>query len=230
MAASLDGQTALANGKSQWITSPQARQDVQRYRAKASAILSTSKTVIEDDASLAVRWNELPPSAQQTYLHTHRLLDGDRAGDAQSNELSSVAVRQPTRVILDRQQQLSSSLRLYQSEGPVLTVGAQCCDVNVPVNHDQLDLDCLLSMLAMEYNLHHLWVEAGATLAGSLLTKQLVDEIIIYLAPKIMGSDGRGLFGALGLKEMEQIIDLDIVDITRVGPDIRITAKPNYKE
>jgi diaminohydroxyphosphoribosylaminopyrimidine deaminase/5-amino-6-(5-phosphoribosylamino)uracil reductase len=113
---------------------------------------------------------------------------------------------------------------------PVLTVGPQRCDLIVSQTDGRLDLDTLFSKLVLEHNLHHIWVEAGPTLAGSLLAQRWVDEIIIYLAPKIMGSDGRGLFGALGLKEMEQVIDLDIIDITRVGPDIRITAKPNYKE
>jgi diaminohydroxyphosphoribosylaminopyrimidine deaminase / 5-amino-6-(5-phosphoribosylamino)uracil reductase len=230
MAASLDGQTALSNGKSQWITSPQARQDVQRYRAKAAAILSTSKTVIDDDASLAVRWEELPQSVQLTYLNGQRLLINPSVGDEAQRALLSSDLRQPTRVILDRQNRLLPSLRLYEMASPVLTVGPQRCDLIVSQTDGRLDLDTLFSKLVLEHNLHHIWVEAGPTLAGSLLAQRWVDEIIIYLAPKIMGSDGRGLFGALGLKEMEQVIDLDIIDITRVGPDIRITAKPNYKE
>ncbi|EKO5201341.1 bifunctional diaminohydroxyphosphoribosylaminopyrimidine deaminase/5-amino-6-(5-phosphoribosylamino)uracil reductase RibD, partial [Vibrio vulnificus] len=97
MAASLDGQTALANGNSQWITSPQARRDVQRFRAQSGAILSTSKTVIADNASLNVRWSELPSSVQHA--------------------LPQEQLRQPTRVVLDRQAELSPELKLYQTEG-----------------------------------------------------------------------------------------------------------------
>lgn len=205
LAASLDGQTALANGHSQWITSPQARQDVQAYRAQAGAILSTSQTVVNDNASLAVRWSELPAYIQSDY--------------------SQHELRQPVRVILDRQHQLHSSLRLYQTEAPVLRVAHQQAEVCVALDPQcRLDLRQTLATLAQQENINHLWVEAGSTLAKALLEEKLVDELIIYLAPKIMGSDGRGLFGALGLTEMAQVLDLDITDCRMIGPDLRITA------
>lgn len=210
MAASLDGQTALGNGHSQWITSPQARQDVQRFRAKAGAILSTSQTVIADNASLNVRWDDLPASLQVCYPQK--------------------ALRQPLRVILDRQHQLSESLKLYHTEGEIVTVAAERADLCVPTNKDgKLDLEQTLSQISETCHVNHLWVEAGSTLARSLLIGKWVDELVLYIAPKIMGSDGRGLFGALGLKEMTQVMDLTITDVRRVGPDIRIIARPDYK-
>ncbi|RAH30864.1 bifunctional diaminohydroxyphosphoribosylaminopyrimidine deaminase/5-amino-6-(5-phosphoribosylamino)uracil reductase RibD, partial [Vibrio vulnificus] len=120
MAASLDGQTALANGKSQWITSPQARRDVQRFRAQSGAILSTSKTVIADNASLNVRWSELPSSVQRA--------------------LPQEQLRQPTRVVLDRQAELSPELKLYQTAGERLIVGPKG-DLPAPLDeHGQIDL------------------------------------------------------------------------------------------
>ena len=210
MAATLDGQTALANGKSQWITSAAARSDVQRYRAMAGAILSTSQTVLMDNASLAVRWSQLPASIQQDYPQQE--------------------LRQPIRVILDRRHQLSDDLRLYtESAGQVLRVAEQDAGICVGCSGDgELDLVALFGQLASEHQINHLWVEAGATLAGSLIRQQLVDEIILYLAPKLIGSDGRGLFAALGLNDMSDVIDLDIKEITRVGADIRITAQLVY--
>lgn len=210
MAASLDGQTALSNGQSQWITSAQARRDVQRYRAQAGAILSASQTVIPDNASLNVRWDELPSSVQTLYPESQ--------------------LRQPQRVILDRRAKLTPELKLFQS-APLPLIVAQHGDIVPQLNENQrIDLKPLLHTLANEYNLNHLWVEAGSTLASSFIRQGLVDELVIYLAPKIMGSDGRGLLGALGLESMSEVIDLDIQDVRQVGPDIRIVAKLKTKE
>lgn len=210
MAASIDGQTALANGQSQWITSPQARQDVQKYRAKSGAILSTSKTVIEDNASLNVRWDDLPLSLQQAY--------------------SQQELRQPVRVILDRNRQLTSDLKLMNTEGERIIV-AEGQDLEPILNDEQLiDLAATFAALAKQHHINHLWVEAGATLASSLIKANLVDELILYLAPKIMGSDGRGLLGALGLESMAETIDLNVKDVRQVGQDIRITATLKNKE
>ena len=204
MAASLDGQSALSNGQSQWITSPQARQDVQRFRAISGGILSTSKTVIDDNASLNVRWDDLPQSVQVQYAPEE--------------------VRQPARIILDRQCQLSDELKLFSTDGDRIIV-SQTGDIPPKLDETgRVDLIRTLKDVAGEYQIHHLWVEAGATLASALIKANLVDELIVYLAPKLMGSDGRGLIGALGLTEMAQVIDLNITDVRMVGCDIRITA------
>ncbi|MCF6454393.1 bifunctional diaminohydroxyphosphoribosylaminopyrimidine deaminase/5-amino-6-(5-phosphoribosylamino)uracil reductase RibD [Vibrio sp. MMG022] len=204
MAASLDGQSALSNGQSQWITSPKARQDVQHYRAMSGGILSTSKTVIDDNASLNVRWDDLPKNLQSQY--------------------PQVDVRQPPRVILDRQSQLRNDLKLFKTEGERIIVSQDGDIAPKLTENDQVDLAATLKAVASECHINHLWVEAGATLASSLIEANLVDELIVYLAPKLMGSDGRGLIGALGLTEMAQVIDLTITDVRMVGVDIRITA------
>ncbi len=225
MGASLDGQTALANGQSQWITSTQARRDVQVYRAKSCAVLSTSQTVIEDNASLNVRWEELPESIQFQY--------------------SKDSLRQPTRVILDSKANLSENAKLLSTDGPILLLNGKGSSKSTeqqesaeqitravgPVDSQgQFKLRETLESLVLDHHINQLWVEAGATLASSLLKEQLVDEIVLYLAPKLMGSDGRGLFGALGLESMADIIELDITDIRKVGADIRIVATVNYQE
>ncbi len=210
MAASLDGQTALSNGQSQWITSPLARQDVQRYRAMSGGILSTSKTVIDDNASLNVRWEDLPQGIQEQYLPAD--------------------VRQPVRVILDRQCKLTDDLKLFNTDGERLIV-SKTGDITPEFDETgRVDLETTLKTVAAVHQINHIWVEAGATLACSLIKANLVDELIIYLAPKLMGSDGRGLIGVLGLTEMAQVIDLEITDIRMVGVDIRLTASIVHKD
>ncbi|MCE0494372.1 bifunctional diaminohydroxyphosphoribosylaminopyrimidine deaminase/5-amino-6-(5-phosphoribosylamino)uracil reductase RibD [Vibrio salinus] len=210
MAASIDGQTALDNGESQWITSAEARQDVQKFRAQAGAILSTSQTVISDNASLNVRWSDLPSSVKESY--------------------PDHSVRQPVRVILDRQHRLKPDMALFQSGGAALTAAESEADVVVPLDSTgRLDLSKLMDALANDLHINHIWVEAGATLASSMILSGMVDELVIYLAPKMMGSDGKGLFGTFGFTSMKDVIDLEFTDIRMVGKDLRVIAKPLYK-
>ncbi|KEY91667.1 riboflavin biosynthesis protein [Candidatus Photodesmus blepharus] len=210
MAASLDGRTALSNGKSQWITSLQARQDVQVFRAKSDAILSTGKTVVEDNASLSVRWQDFPKSLQIRYPQSQ--------------------VRQPIRIILDRSGRLHDGLQLFKSLGSLLIVDSKQEKINAPVNfNNQLDLSKVFMSLAEQYHINYLWIEAGETLASSLIKSGLVDELVFYLAPKIIGSDGRGLFGALGLGDMADVLELKIKDVRQIGCDIRIITTVESK-
>lgn len=204
LAASLDGQTALGNGESKWITSAKARKDVQFYRAQACAVLSTSKTVIDDNASLNVRWSELPTSIQSVYPESE--------------------LRQPLRVILDRQKKLHAELALFKTGGKVEIVSPES-ELFALDKKNNIDLSAVLKQLSAIHQVQKVWVEAGATLAASLIQLELVDELIVYLAPKLMGSDGRGLVHILGLNTMAEAIELDIKDVRMVGPDIRITAK-----
>ncbi|MEJ2764258.1 bifunctional diaminohydroxyphosphoribosylaminopyrimidine deaminase/5-amino-6-(5-phosphoribosylamino)uracil reductase RibD [Photobacterium sp. MCCC 1A19761] len=214
LAASLDGRTALANGESKWITSPAARADVQRYRAQAGAILSTSATVLADDPSLNVRWEELGEAAQQDY--------------------PQASLRQPTRVVIDSQNRITPAHRLIGLPGQTLLARRAAGSESWPASVQQLvvpttecgllDLDALMSALVKQ-DINHVWVEAGAALAGALLSAGLVDELIVYQAPKLMGSDSRGLIDLQGLTTMTQVPLLDIRDVRMVGPDIRITAQ-----
>ena len=214
LAASLDGRTALANGASKWITGPKARSDVQQFRACAGAILSTSATVIADDPSLNVRWNELDASVQQQYPQS--------------------ALRQPMRVIIDSQNRLTPGYQLFNLPGETILArtmlgteawpdSVQQWKIPTQPNSNQLDLVALLSRLA-DYGINHIWVEAGASLAGALLQQQLVDSLILYQAPKLMGSDSRGLIDITGLTSMTQTPLLTITDVGLVGDDIRIIA------
>nr|WP_219908439.1 bifunctional diaminohydroxyphosphoribosylaminopyrimidine deaminase/5-amino-6-(5-phosphoribosylamino)uracil reductase RibD [Photobacterium iliopiscarium] len=217
LAASLDGRTALANGASKWITGPKARSDVQQFRACAGAILSTSATVIADNPSLNVRWSELDASVQQQYPQS--------------------ALRQPIRVIIDSQNRLTPEYQLFNLPGETIlartTLGTEAWPDSVQqwqiptqINSNQLDLMALMSRLAT-YGINHIWVEAGASLAGALLQQQLVDSLILYQAPKLMGSDSRGLIDITGLTSMTQTPRLTITDVGVIGVDIRIMATVN---
>ena len=219
LAASLDGRTALSNGQSKWITGPAARADVQRFRAKAGAILSTSATVLADDPSLNIRWDELGEEVQRDYPPS--------------------AVRQPCRVVVDSQNRVTPRHKLISLPGN--TILARCEQGNeewpeaveqllVPTASEagsQVDLQALMSALSQR-DINHIWVEAGAGLAGALLSAGLVDELIIYQAPKLMGSDSRGLIDLQRLTAMSQVPELDISDVRMVGPDIRITARTKH--
>ena len=225
LAASLDGKTALKNGESKWITGSKARQDVQLFRAKAGAILSSSKTVLDDNASLNVRWGDLPESVALSY--------------------SEPAVRQPIRIILDRNSDINkadvNALNLLKSSDDILLVsglesnpkialslGSKIESIQAPLNPKQhFDLSLLLKQLANEHNINHIWVEAGATLATSFIEQGLVDELIVYLAPKLMGTDGRGLTQITGLESMQDTINLTVKDCRMVGDDIRLIATLN---
>lgn len=216
LAASLDGKIALANGVSQWITSPIARADVQKYRAQACAILSTSKTVTTDNASLNVRFNQLAQDVQDIYPQEY--------------------FRQPKRVILDRKYKLSNlvnkNLNIFNTPGELILVHPQGFeqDENKALKENEIASRCdekgfilteLLDKLAAR-NINKLWVEAGACLAGSFIENDLVDELIVYLAPKIMGDKSKSLVTTTLFTLMEQVPEFKFVDVSKIGTDLKI--------
>ena len=212
MAASLDGRTAMRSGESQWITGPEARVDVQRLRARSSVILTGSGTVLHDDPSMTVR------------------LEG--------------ADRQPLRVVVDSLLSIPADAAMIRDSHDLLvatTVDEQderyselaATGVSIrtfPAASDKVDLRELLTHLAQALECNEVHVEAGAVLCGSLLEQHLVDEIVAYMAPVIMGANARGMFHLPLLDKMSQCVALDITDIRAVGHDWRITARPGYRE
>lgn len=213
LAASIDGRTALANGQSKWITSPAARADVQLHRAQSSAVLSTASTVLADNARLTVR-----QPADATPITT----------------LNNGELRQPLRIILDRRQQLTGSEPLFSLAGPILLciapdkpqrqMPSQVEQQVVPLKGDgYFDLAALLKLLAAR-QVRSIWVEAGATLAGSLLQQQLVDEFILYQAPVLLGPQARAMAALPELTALSQANRFEFNDICRLGPDLRLTA------
>lgn len=208
MGASLDGRTAMASGESQWITSPASRRDVQRLRAQSHAILTSSATVLADDPALTVRWNELGEETQQHYPERE--------------------LRQPLRIVIDSKHRVTPAHRIVNQPGEtwlarphadqqVWPEGVE--QFVVPEHNGQLDLVLMMMQLGKR-QINSLWVEAGATLAGALLQAGLVDELIVYVAPKLLGDDARGLFRLPGLERLADAPALKFSEIRQVGPDV----------
>jgi diaminohydroxyphosphoribosylaminopyrimidine deaminase/5-amino-6-(5-phosphoribosylamino)uracil reductase len=216
LGASLDGRTAMASGESQWITSKQARQDVQRLRAESSAILSTSATVLADDPSLTVRWDELDSDTQQIYPREN--------------------LRQPLRIILDSQNRLTPQHRVIQQPGTTWLARLQPDAQTWPEGVEQLSfpalgggIDLVVMMMQLaKRQVNSIWVEAGAQLAGALLQAGLVDELIVYVAPKLLGDNARGLCQLPGLTQLADAPEFVFSDVRQVGPDLRLRLKAKY--
>lgn len=204
LAASLDGRTALADGRSQWITGTPARADVQKWRARSSAILTGVSTVLHDDPALTVRDFEIG--------------------------------RQPLRVVLDSQLRMPPGARMLRLPGQTLVVTANPDQSLATVLRERgaevvilarepgkIDLEGLLAHLAAK-EINEVLVETGATLSGSLLSGGYVDELVLYYAPHIMGSQERAMFNLPLLGKMDDRLDLTITDSRAVGTDWRVTA------
>lgn len=217
LAMSLDGRTAMASGESQWITGEAARQDVQRLRARSSVVLTGSGTVMADNPQLNVRLD-----AQQLGLdcEPHQPL---RA--VIDSELKSPADSQ----IFTRSAGSASTLVFTHQHYSAASGFAEEQVVTLPRGADKLHLHEVLRYLAgLQANEVH--VEAGSELCGALLEQKLLDELVIYMAPHIMGNGARGLFHLPMLSAMAQRIELKITDIRAVGADWRITAQPLYQQ
>lgn len=217
VAASLDGKTAMANGESQWITSPDARKNVQQLRAQSCAIITGADSVIFDNAKMNVRWEELG-ELKQSYIKS--------------------TVRQPVRVIIDSQNRLTPDLAFFTSESPVLIFNQHIDtkhkwpyfveQVNVSLNKTKLDLNnVLLELSKRGYN--DILIESGARLAGAFIEQNLVDEVILFQAPKLMGSDAKGLVNMPKIESLADAKNLTFTDIRMIGKDIRITATIDKK-
>lgn len=209
MAMSVDGRTAMASGESKWITGTAARQDVQQLRARSSAMLTGIGTILADDPALTVRPEGWYP--QQT-------------------------IRQPLRVVVDSQLRIPNDAKIFEDKAQVLIAAsninkiisqAEVC--YLPTDNNQVDLSALMIELAKR-EMNEVMVEAGSQLNGALLAAGLIDELVIYMAPKIMGDGANGLFHLPNLTTMAQNIDLQISDIRAVGLDWRITALPQYNK
>ena len=228
LAASLDGKTAMRNGESKWITSSDARCDVQKLRAQSCAVISGADSILTDNAKMTVRWSEL--------------------GQLQEN-YPQESVRQPTRVVIDSRNRLTPELDFFKQESPVIIVNkalvqkefdgiglenihhwphfvtqVQLPTVKNKVGEDKIDLTALLALLAQR-GLNDVLVESGAHLAGPFIEQNLADELILYQAPKLMGGDGKNLVEMPNIDTLAQAKSLVISDVRQIGCDIRITAK-----
>jgi diaminohydroxyphosphoribosylaminopyrimidine deaminase/5-amino-6-(5-phosphoribosylamino)uracil reductase len=222
LAMSLDGRTAMASGESRWITGEAARADVQRLRARSSAIVTGIGTVLADDPTLNVRLD--PVSGQ----------------DLATASAASKDVRQPLRVVLDTQLRLPTSARLLGTPGRSLVMttqsqehahwtaleaaGAEIVRL-APAAGGEIDLDLALRELARR-DCNEVLIEAGPRLAGAALRGGCIDELWVYLAPHLMGDDARGLFHLPGLTRMDQRIGLEWLEVRQLGADLRLRLRP----
>jgi diaminohydroxyphosphoribosylaminopyrimidine deaminase/5-amino-6-(5-phosphoribosylamino)uracil reductase len=206
MAMSIDGRTALSSGESKWLTSTVARQDVQRLRARASAILTGIGTVLSDDPGLNVR---LPDDKRQPL---RVILDTELRTPPTAKTLS-----------LDGAVLIFTNVADINRQAPLLAVGANI--VVVPRSGIYLDLNAVMTELASR-ECNEIHTECGPTLAGSLLQVGLVDEIVIYIAPFILGNKARGLFQLPELTCITERMELKIIEVRAIGPDWRVTLRP----
>ena len=206
LAASLDGKTALNNGRSQWLTGPAARKDGHRWRARACAIVTGIGTVLADDPQFNVREVDTP--------------------------------RQPLKVVVDSRLELGVQARLFDGGGLVLVATASAENPHAGALRERgaeilcladasgrVDLAVLWEELARR-GLNEVHVEGGARLSGALLAAGLVDELLIYLAPCVVGDVAKGLFALPALESLDDKKRLSLVDVRRIGDDIRVIARP----
>lgn len=204
IAASLDGRTVLASGESKWITGEAARADVQRWRARSSAIVTGIGTVLADDPRLDVRLFDIG--------------------------------RQPLRVVLDSQLRTPPTARMLSLPGHSLIVTANTATAETTLQHSgaevlcmrggdgRVDISGVLQELAAREN-NEVLVEAGAGLCGAFVAAGLVDEMVLYYAPHILGNCARGMFELPVLEQMRERVSLKITDQRMVGTDLRIVAQ-----
>ena len=204
IAASLDGKTALNNGVSQWITGEAARHDGHRFRARSCAVLTGIGTVLEDDPQLSVRFIETP--------------------------------RQPLRIIIDSRLKIPTTAKILRGEGELIftatdnkerisalkEVGAR--PIILPNEKGKIDLVGLMQILA-DFEINELLIEAGNRLSGAFIREGLVDELIIYLAPHLIGNRAMGMLQLPELTDLSEKYNLKIKDLRMVGEDIRIMSR-----
>lgn len=218
LAMSLDGRTALANGASQWITCEAAREDVQHWRARSSAILTGIGTMLSDDPRLDVRLPE-PPSGPRP---------------------------KPLRVVLDSRLRTPPDARIFSTGGAVLILTAEPAagrDSDVEFKRRRLLEHAAVEVMAADASgrprlpdvldrlgrqeVNELWVEAGAALAGAFLQQSLADELLLYVAPKLLGPQARPLLDLEEIRELRQAPGLVIMEFVRIGEDLRLRLRPN---
>ncbi|WP_180170181.1 bifunctional diaminohydroxyphosphoribosylaminopyrimidine deaminase/5-amino-6-(5-phosphoribosylamino)uracil reductase RibD [Acinetobacter sp. YH12027] len=204
VASSLDGRTAMASGESKWITGAMARQDVQHWRAISGAVITGIETVLADDCLLNVR-------------------QLDDAVDMRS-------VVQPKRIVLDRQGRLPLSAKILQQPETVMVMGPyrqELADLGV-VQFEIQPLVDLLAACVQQFQIYDVLVEAGATLSTAFLQEHLIDEMISYVAPTLLGQSARAMFNA-EFDRMAEQLRFKLKDVTQLGDDIRLRLIPSQE-
>ena len=204
LATSLDGRSALANGESKWISGEASRLDVQHWRARAGAIVTGAGTVLADDPSLTVRLEDDTPFVP------------------------------PLRAVLDPGLATVARGRVREGDAPTLYIhapdakpprGINAQLASVSVREGRFDLPAVLRLLA-ERGVNEIQLEAGATLAGAFLSAGLVDEVLLYVAPVLLGERARPMFDGLAIDTMAQKLRMTIMESRYIGQDVRLLLRP----
>lgn len=198
-AATLDGRSAAADGTSMWITSEAARMDVHAHRSTVDAVIVGVGTVLADNPQLTAR----------------NLRDG------------SLAIRQPLRVVVDSEGRTPPDARVRDGAAPTwVATAAELGAPGEPPGEAQVDLARLLNQL-YQRDVRAALLEGGPRLAGAFLAAGLVDKVVGYLAPRLLGAGSAALVEA-GVSTVADAIELEFIDVTRIGPDLRVIALPRY--
>lgn len=210
IAASLDGRTALNNGKSQWITGAQARLDVQHWRAQSCAIITGIGTVLADNPSMTVR-------LESTTRQPLRVIVDSRLQTPVDSKMLDAEILKYSPVLIAYAHDQDKRAEKLKRSGVELACLANAAG--------KVDLMVLLQLLAQR-GVNEVLLEAGQGLNGAFLHAGLIDEFIFYYAPKLMGDAAKAMFAMPELTEMQQATDLQIFDVRQVGGDIRLRARP----
>lgn len=211
LAMSLDGRTALANGASKWITGAAARADVQKLRARQDAIITGIGTVKADNPSLNIRSEDTGAELNNWFEKSQKL-----------------GFEQPDRVLLDRKGLAPAESKIFNPGAKVIWITDKTVadsKTNIQLLKTNSDLEAMLVELN-RMGINSVLVEAGHKLAGEFLKAGLIDELVVYQAPKLMGNQGKGLF-ELNVETMDKVQGLKLMDLTPVGDDIRLTYRMN---
>ncbi len=235
LAMSLDGGTALANGVSKWITGERARADAQLLRAGSCAIITGVGTMLADDPSLNVRPELLPDESRKKVEKRLAAVAGLRAGMGHPSPENETG--QPLRVILDSHLRIPPSAGTFSRDGAVKIFSLRKTSrehalpdhvelITTPAVSERVDPGFVLDCLATRFACNEVLVEAGPALSGALVKAGLVDEMVIYMAPRLLGSDAKPLLTLAGTENLDSNPDWRIRDVARVGDDLKITLRP----
>ena len=204
LATSLDGRTALASGESKWISGPASRLDVQRWRARAGALLTGAGTVLADDPHLTVRLGDDTPFVPPLRVVLDPGLATIHRGHVREGDAPTLYVHAP-------------DARLPRGIGAEMAAA--------PMKAGRFDLDAVLRMLA-ERGINEVQLEAGATLAGAFVAEGLVDELLLYVAPLVLGAGARPLFEGVDIVDMAHRHAFEPLETRRIGDDLRLLLRP----
>lgn len=211
---SIDGRIAMKNGESKWITSKYSRQDVQKFRAKSSVILSTSSTILKDNSLLNVRYEDFDKKTLSIF--------------------PKKIFQPPIRVIIDSKNRITPSYNIFQTIGKIWLIRLKLDENIWPNNTSQIliqeknkkiNIFSVLKFLGKS-EINNVWIEAGSSLSGYLLNKNLIDELIIYISPKILGHEAKPLCILNKKIKISDSLQFTFQKVCQIGPDIRIILYP----